>query len=193
MSNIAVRCCLRFISKGTAGLCSPVNGVFMQTAGITSAGGKPRLRERKPFDYRRSRFTMMHQPFDRTLARMDENSKIVVIDGPIASGKEKFAKQLAHELDFKFVPQPDLKNLYLCGNHGLTYQDLDELLPPELRVYDLETFYKDEAATLAEGRGRAGELQLDYFASRIYTYNDALLHMLSTGIACSIALFLDCY
>lgn len=160
---------------------SPTSANLIQVATITSAGGKPRERSRKPFDYRRKAFTILNQPFDRTLARMDENSKVIVIDGPIASGKTEFARRLAKQLDFKFVPQQRVNDLWKCGNAGLTYQDHDDLLPPELRLYDLESFLADKKAKLSDGGGRGGELQLDYFISRLFTYNDALLHLLSTG------------
>lgn len=162
-------------------LCSAATYNLVQVATITSAGGQSRPREYKPFDYRRKRFKFIDQPFDRTARRMDENSKVIVIDGPIASGKNEFAKQLAKQLDFKYIPQPSVKELYKCGRDGLTYQDLDELLSPDLRIYDLETFLSDKKSKVAEGGGRAGWLQVEHFTVRLYAYNDALLHLLSTG------------
>lgn len=201
MAAIAIRVASRLKTPGACGTANTIlatslccaapatalnnnvikNITAFQHANITSAGGKPRQRKYKPFDYRKKSFTLFHQPFDRTLRRLDENSKVIVIDGPIASGKSEFAEKLAHELDFKFVPQPSVNSLYIMGGDGLNYQDLDELLDPEHRLYDLESFLKDPAPTLAEGNLRAGELQLDYFTARLYAYNDALLHMLSTG------------
>lgn len=149
-------------------------------AGITSANGKPRQRPYKTFDYRKKEFTFFHQPFDRTHKRYDENSRVVIIDGPIASGKNEFAKKLAKELDFLYVPQPNPKDLHNIG-YGLSLTDLDELLPPKYRIYDSDAFLKDDKPKVADGGGRVGQLQFEYFASRLYTYNDALLHMLSTG------------
>lgn len=167
---------------GLSRFCSPATFNLVQIASITSAGGKARERPRKAFDYRKKKFKIVDQPFDRTLARMDENSRVIVIDGPPASGKTEFARRLATQLDFKFVPQPRVNDLWKCGEDGLTYQDLDDLLPPELRLYDLETFLADKKAKLSDGGGRAGELQLDYFITRLFSYNDALLHLLSTGL-----------
>lgn len=179
MAFIALRCARRVRSSA---LCTAFNLNVVQSAGITSPGGKPRDRPYKQYDYRKKMFTHLNQPFDRTLRRMDENSKVIVIDGPIASGKTEFAKKLAHELDFKFVPQPNVKDMYRAGTEGLTYQDLDDLLPSNYRLYDLESFYMDSTPKLADGQCRAGELQFDFFASRLFAYNDALLHLLSTGL-----------
>ena len=190
MLALSIRVSVGQATRKFVGLCAVPSTSFVQSAGITSPGGKPWVRERKPFDYRRKVFTMLHQPFDRTLARMDENSKVIVVDGPIASGKTEFAKKLAHQLDFKFVPQPDTRELYDCGDSGLSYLDLDELLPQEYQAYTLDSFLTDKTPTLSEGRCRAGQLQMDYFLARLYTYNDALLHMLSTGAKHAKVLFI---
>lgn len=167
-------------SSACKALCPP-SVQLLQVAGITSAGGKPRPRPYKAFNYKKKVFRFIDQPFDRTARRMDENSKVIVIEGPIASGKNEFAKRLAKQLDFKFIPQSNPMDLHKCGDYGLTYQDMDELLPENLRICDLKSFYEDPMAKVADGGGRAGALQLDYFTSRLFTYNDALLHLLSTG------------
>lgn len=171
--------CVR-VSSAHKVLC-PASVQLLQVAGITSAGGKPRVRKYNAFDYRNKFFKFIDQPFDRTLRRMDENSKVIVIDGPIGSGKNEFGRRLAKQFDFKFVPQSDPMDLYKCGDYGLHYQDLDELLPERLRLYDLKTFLADPKAKVADGGGKAGKLQIEYFTVRLYTYSDALLHLLSTG------------
>lgn len=166
--------------------CRNANIQFIQAANITSAGGEPWERQRKPFDYRNRVFTALQQPFDKTLKRMDENSKVIIIDGPIASGKHEFAKSLARELDFKYVPQAKLEYLYRRRGGavlGLTDTDLDELMEPGLRVYTEEMFMTDKIVQAKDG-GRGGELQMDYMRSRLRTYNDSLLHLLSTGELC---------
>jgi len=163
-------------------VCSPALTVqLISSANITSAGGQRRERPAKPFDYRRKKTGMIKQFWEHSSHRMDENSRVIIIDGPVASGKNEFAQKLAKQLDFKYIPQGDVKNLWKCGDSGLTFQDLDALLPPKHRIYDLESFYSDPKPKVAEGGGRAGMLQVNYFKSRLYTYNDAMLHLLSTG------------
>ena len=39
--------------------------------------------------------------FDKTTVRMDENSRIILVDGAHAVGKTDLAKQLAEEFDMK--------------------------------------------------------------------------------------------
>ena len=46
----------------------------------------------KPFDYKNKRYGLFYECFDNTFSRFDENSKIVVVEGPVASGKSKLAK-----------------------------------------------------------------------------------------------------
>lgn len=45
-----------------------------------------------PFPYKQRQYGMLEAFFDGTKWRMDENSKIIVVDGPIASGKAKIAQ-----------------------------------------------------------------------------------------------------
>lgn len=164
-----------------------------QVAGITSAYGKARKRPYKTFDYRKKKFRHYHEPFDRAANRYDDNTRVIIIDGPIASGKHEFAKNLAKELDFLYVPLPDIKNLYWEDgrmydredmNHYRAdqhYDDLDDLIPERLRRYTLERFLRDDKAKVSAGGVFNGELQFDFFSSRLFTYNDAMLHLFSTG------------
>jgi len=180
---------MSLIAAKTLGrVCSQTQKLFtssaclsgLQVAGITTANGQPRPRPYKTFDYRKKKFTHLQQIYDRTSKRIDENTRVIVVDGPIASGKHEFAKLLAKELDFFYVPQSSPMDLHR-GQHGLHDQDLDELLPENYRIYDLEKFLTDDKPKPADGGGRVGMLQFEYFATRLYTYNDALLHMLSIG------------
>ena len=181
MSLMASKFLSRACSQTQKILAAPACISVFQVAGITSAGGKPRARPYKTFDYRNQKVYTFTQFWDRTSKRMlDENNRMIVVDGPIASGKHRFAQMLAKELDFFYVPQPDPMELHAC-QEGLNYKDLDELLPEKYRIYDLDTFLADENAKPSQGGGRVGQLQWEYFAARLFAYNDALLHMLSIG------------
>lgn len=45
-----------------------------------------------PFPYKKDTYGFFAALVDRTMHRFDQNSKIVVVDGPVAAGKTKFAK-----------------------------------------------------------------------------------------------------
>lgn len=45
-----------------------------------------------PFPYKKDTYGYLASFIDWTTHRFDENTKVVVVDGPIAAGKAKFAK-----------------------------------------------------------------------------------------------------
>lgn len=59
----------------------------------------------KAYDYKTKPYGFIQAVLDKTTKRLDENSKIIVVDGPIASGKSKFAKELADELEMLYLPE----------------------------------------------------------------------------------------
>ncbi len=55
--------------------------------------------------------------------RFDENTKILIVDGAHGVGKTKFAKELAEELEMRYVPQPSMDYFYMSpyGHFHLRY------------------------------------------------------------------------
>ncbi|KAJ1528581.1 hypothetical protein ONE63_006984 [Megalurothrips usitatus] len=82
-----------------------------------------------PFPYKEKKYNWWYQLFDRTIDRFDENSKVLVVDGPIAAGKSTFAKQLAEDLDMLYVPEADLAQAYI-NKSGYDLRQLNSTLPP---------------------------------------------------------------
>lgn len=66
---------------------------FQQVAGIMSKAMRPKDYSRpNPFPYKDTPYGFFQSLIDSTTHRIDENSKIIVVDGPMAVGKTKFAK-----------------------------------------------------------------------------------------------------
>jgi hypothetical protein len=69
----------------------------LATLGRRGISGKalrdPNFKRPAPWPYKEKKFTFLHGYFlrEKTTTRMDENSKIVVVDGPIASGRSLFS------------------------------------------------------------------------------------------------------
>lgn len=59
-----------------------------------------------PFPYKEKRYNFFRALFDPTPSRLDDNSKLVVIEGPPAAGKGVLAKELANELGMAYFPAP---------------------------------------------------------------------------------------
>lgn len=96
-----------------------------------------------PYDYINKTFTLARSWFDiPTMDRMDENSKYIIVEGPIASGKTKFAKELAEKLDMYYMPQTSMDDIYI-NEYGFDLRQLDDQLPPGVRSFDEKKFVAD--------------------------------------------------
>ena len=84
---------------------------------------------KKPFQYEKKKFNFLHESLflDRSLYRMNENSKMIVVEGQIGVGKEEFAKQLAHNFDLKYIPRVSEDDLFIT-NGGLDIRAFNDVL-----------------------------------------------------------------
>lgn len=89
-TKVCVVCAIDYIGyKAAAGS----NIVAFQVATIVSKALRDKDYKRPaPFPYQESQYGLIAALMDKTTHRFDENSKIIVVDGPIAAGKTKFAK-----------------------------------------------------------------------------------------------------
>lgn len=89
-TKVCVVCAIDYIGyKAAAGS----NIIAFQVATIVSKALRDKDYKRPaPFPYQESQYGLIAALMDKTTHRFDENSKIIVVDGPIAAGKTKFAK-----------------------------------------------------------------------------------------------------
>lgn len=108
---------------------------------------------------------------ERTTPRLTKTSKIISVDGNLASGKGALAQKLAEKLGMLYMAEPD--TFYLDKMTGEK-----EPLP---EVYNgmcsLEKFYTDPKAA----DGNSYRLQMWMYTMRLLHYANAIEHMLSTG------------
>jgi len=131
----------------------------------------------EPYPYWKKPFNLRAAWFDKTAARLNENSKVIVVEGNIAVGKAEFAKHLSREFDLKYVG-PTLDSRCFTGNdYRFDVRALDHLLPEGARSYDLKKFLTDKHPE----KGTVGRLLLSWFEMKFYDYTDALKHVLNTG------------
>lgn len=64
------------------------------------------------------------------------------MEGPVASGKSKFAKQLAEELDMMYLPEANLDMFYI-NSYGVDLRKFDPQVPERCRTFDVMDFLKD--------------------------------------------------
>lgn len=164
-----VRLCSRTAPALPAGLSQQQRSI----SGKTMRGG-PRVIQHKPFPYKEKSYGVIQSMLDKTMKRLNENSKIICVEGPIAAGKSKFAKELADELEMLYVPEANMDMFYI-NSYGYDLRQLDPELPESCRSYDVVNFCKDPKHSLA------ASFQIRMYQLRFEQYVDALAHVMSTG------------
>lgn len=127
-----------------------------------------------PFPYQQKKYTRFHCLFDNTVKRMNENSKLIVVEGSIASGKSAFAKQLADELDMLYIPEANLDSFYV-NSYGKDFREMDPHLPESVRSCDVKKFYQHP------NHRTVSVFQLRMYVERYCQHIDALAHIMNTG------------
>ncbi|GAB0096869.1 NADH dehydrogenase [Sergentomyia squamirostris] len=127
-----------------------------------------------PYPYKTKRYGFFQAIFDHTRKRFDDNTKIVVVEGPIASGKSKFAKELAQELDMHYIPEATMDDYYI-NFYGHDLRKLDEKLPLSCQSFDEKKFLETPKHLNTAG------FQINMYAMRFWQYVNALEHVLNTG------------
>ena len=156
------------------------NGVAAIATGQVRAISSKAMRHRNPvnkpapFYYTEKRYNLLRAFFDDTLSRFDDNTKLVVIDGPPTAGKAQLAKELADELDMVYSPAPTMDYL-LHNDYGYDMRQLDPQLPEDCRSFDETNFLQDPSCVKA-WRLRMWKLEL-----RFRQHLEALAHILNTG------------
>jgi len=131
----------------------------------------------EPFPYWKKKYNMLAQCTDKTLPRFNENTKVLVVEGNVAVGKNEFAKHLAKEFDLKLIPPtPDWK-IFTNNPYNFDQRKLDPMLPEGAKSYDLKRFLNEKHPE----KGTVGRLLLEWYKIKLFDYCDALLHVLSTG------------
>ncbi|XP_044748952.1 NADH dehydrogenase [ubiquinone] 1 alpha subcomplex subunit 10, mitochondrial [Coccinella septempunctata] len=138
---------------------------------VVSPDDKPKP---KPWPYKEKKYTFLHQFLDKTTSRFDENSKVIVVEGPIASGKSAFAKQLAEDLDMLYMPEANLDMVYI-NEYGFDFKSLDNQLPDVCKSFDVKNFLMNPRHSMV------APFQVDQYCIKFNQYIDALAHLFSTG------------
>lgn len=127
-----------------------------------------------PFDYVNKDYTWLRSLFDRTTHRFDDNSKVIVVEGPVASGKTQFAACLAQDLGMKHFPEANMDIHYIRPN-GCDLRMFDSLVPEDTKTFDHVNF------NMCPNHRLASNFQIMMYTARYGQYIDALAHLFNTG------------
>lgn len=134
----------------------------------------PEVPKPKPWPYKTKGYNFFNSLYDRTTSRFDENSKIIVVEGPVAAGKTLLAKKLAKELDMLYLPEAN-QDMLMTNSYGFNLRKLNEQLPKSLRTFDIQDFL------LNPRHERTAAFQICQYVVKYSQYIDALAHVFSTG------------
>ncbi|XP_066262639.1 NADH dehydrogenase [ubiquinone] 1 alpha subcomplex subunit 10, mitochondrial [Euwallacea similis] len=158
--------------KGSSrGIWAEINGQSIRTitSRLEDLPPKP-----KPWNYNERSYTYFHYLFDKTTPRFDENTKLIVVEGPVAAGKSRCAKEIAKAFGMLYLPEANLDMEYI-NSYGYDIRQLDPMLPPDCRSFDIVDFLKNPKHKLTT------RMQIQLFMIKYSQYIDALAHILSTG------------
>ncbi|KAA0715806.1 NADH dehydrogenase [ubiquinone] 1 alpha subcomplex subunit 10, mitochondrial [Triplophysa tibetana] len=108
---------------------------------------------------------------ERSSSRFNEHSKIISVDGNLASGKGALAQKLADKLGMLYMPEPDTHYVDKMTKEKVP---LDKAFNGNCT---LEKFYLEPKAS----DGNSYRLQCWMYLMRLLQYSDAIEHLLSTG------------
>ena len=152
----------------------------IQAAGLTATHGE-KFPYAKPWkNWENRKYTLLNEFFDSTTARLNENSKVIVVDGNLAVGKNDFARRLAAGFDLKLIESVPDSLCFKNPDTGYDTRELNFLLPESAQFYDLQKFLSDPNPQ----SGKAGRLQIQWYHQKFMAYAHGLHHMLSTGEYC---------
>uniref|UniRef100_A0A1B0CQN1 NADH dehydrogenase [ubiquinone] 1 alpha subcomplex subunit 10, mitochondrial n=1 Tax=Lutzomyia longipalpis TaxID=7200 RepID=A0A1B0CQN1_LUTLO len=150
--------------------------VVQQKCGISgrSMRGSQKIVKPPPYPYKTKKYGFLQAIFDHTRKRFDENTKIIAVEGPLAAGKSKFAKELADELEMHYIPEANM-DMYYINSYGFDARTLDPEFPASLKSYDEKTFCRTPK------HPNAAAFQFNMYALRFWQYVEALNHLFNTG------------
>ena len=130
-----------------------------------------------PWDYKRWGFEYVHSLIDGTTKRFNDNSKMVVIEGPPALGKSEVAKALAEEFDMLYVPGFTMEDFYI-NSYGYDLRELDyKIVHERVKSYDEKKFAQDPLGQ----DGGLDRMLYQLHIMRYMQYVDNLAHIFNTG------------
>lgn len=116
-------------------------------------------------------FAMM---FDPMSLRYDENSKLIIVEGPPAVGKTKLCETIAKEFGLLYMPTVTHDEIFI-NPYGFDVRSISSKVPVSFKPHDLNDFLKDPHHV------QTAMFQLGYFQMRFEQYMNALLHILASG------------
>ncbi|XP_060064917.1 NADH dehydrogenase [ubiquinone] 1 alpha subcomplex subunit 10, mitochondrial-like [Ylistrum balloti] len=161
----------------------PVNGLFkshVPAASLVSitdpeyASRPPRMTPH-PYESKPIRFPQVFT--NKTVNRLDENSKLIVVEGNIGIEKEEFGRTIAKEFGMKFIPEYKEEE-YFFTDRGFDIRETNEQVTDKIKYWDMEMLYSSKNPKDAHHFLRT---QLELYKGKFERYREAVSHIWNTG------------
>lgn len=133
-----------------------------------------------PFDYMGQFFTLPRSFMDPTPPKFNENSKIIVVEGNIGSGKSYLASKLAEHFGLVYIPDPTEDDIYIFRkmNPPFDLRSHNALLRPSAKYYTCEMFWNQPDLIT---KGKPLYLQFQFYVRRFWNYLRGMCTLFNTG------------
>uniref|UniRef100_A0A915DTI2 Deoxynucleoside kinase domain-containing protein n=1 Tax=Ditylenchus dipsaci TaxID=166011 RepID=A0A915DTI2_9BILA len=128
----------------------------------------------EPWPYKEKSFNWFHALYDETTKRFHENSKLIILEGNVGSGKTKVGQEIADGLGFQFMPEFKMDDI-LTDRYGNDMRNFYHLFPKRFRIPDAKRFFDNPYDDLS------AVMQDRIYFCRFEQYANALAHILNTG------------
>ncbi|CAH8867189.1 unnamed protein product [Trichobilharzia szidati] len=142
--------------------------------------GDIKLAKPPRFDYFARGDNVLSAIFDRAGNRFNDNTKVILVEGNIASGKSNVAAKLAEQFGMAYFPDPTEDDIYVnkMVDPPFDFRCHNCLLPDFAKYYTCEMFW-NEPDLVKNGKGLF--LQYHFYLRRYWNYLTALCHLFNTG------------
>ncbi len=152
--------------------------MLMCRRGIAGKAMREEMPKPPPFPYDTREYHIgWYMLGERTTLRFDENTKVVVVEGAHAVGRNNFAKELAEELGMKHFPRVTMDMLYKSPYGEIDLRDYKYLYLDRCAPYDEKDFARDPAAV----PGCLDRMTYQLYVLKFRQYVLALRHLFNTG------------
>ncbi|CAL8068227.1 unnamed protein product [Calicophoron daubneyi] len=142
--------------------------------------GDVKFKDPPPFDFMGHNFSLFRSFIDPSRPRLNENSKVIVVEGNIGSGKSHLAEKLASYFGMVHFPDPTEADIYRLNRHDppLDLRVHNYLLPDYAKYYTCEMFWNEPDLI---NKGKPLYLQFQFYIQRYWNYLKALCNLFNTG------------
>ncbi|KER25065.1 hypothetical protein X801_05316 [Opisthorchis viverrini] len=132
------------------------------------------------FDYISKPFSLIRSIRDPTYARLNENSKVIVVEGNIGCGKSFLAAKLAEHFGMNYFPDITEDDIYVFKdcNPAFDLRCHNAILPDDAKYYTCEMFWNEPDLI---NKGKPLYLQLQFYIRRHLKYLKGLCTLFNTG------------